>query len=240
MVWTTAEDFFKTFIRLFGLMVEVDEVNKVVKLNTLSKVYHNRPMAIDWSDKLDTSQTIEEKYSPDETYAKKNKFSFTKNEKIDKIDEAYATIDNETLSQEKTMCGEELSVESAEGPHTVTWFKNTEGLATEWEDMKFPQFFHYSRVDTPSNDFSHYIVEPVTASECLETWYDYLFGIYSNEYIFKDYLKITAYFNLNEEDIASFNQVVPVFIRKFGAFFYVNRIKNYMSGKTTQVELIRL
>ena len=240
MVWNTAEDFFKTFIRLFGLMVEVDEVNKVVKLNTLSKVYQNRYLAIDWSEKLDISQTIEEKYSPDETYAKKNKFRFTKNEKIDKIDEAYATIDNETLSQEKTMCGEELSVESADA-NSITWFRNTEGLATEWEDMTFPQFFHYSRVDIPlSNDFSHYSVQPVTASECLGVSYDYLFGIYSNEFIFKDYLKITAYFNLNEEDIASFKQVVPVFIRKFGAFFYVNKIKNYMSGKTTQVELIRL
>ena len=239
LVWNTAEDFFKTFIRLFGLMVEVDEVNKVVKLNTLSKVYQNRYLAIDWSDKLDISQTIEEIYNPDGTYAKKNKFRFTKNEKIDKTDEAYATIDNETLSQEKTMCGEELSVESADD-NSITWFKNTEGLATEWEDMKFPQFFHYSSVDAPGNDFSYYTVQPVTASECLETWYDYLFGIYSDEFIFKDYLKITAYFNLNEEDIASFKQEVPVFIRKFGAFFYVNRIKNYMSGKTTQVELIRL
>jgi len=137
------------------------------------------------------------------------------------------------------MCGEELSVESADA-NSITWFKNTEGLATEWEDMAFPQFFHYSRRDKPfSNDFSHYSVQPVTASECLE-FYDYLFGIYSDEYIFKDYLKITAYFNLNEEDIANFKQVIPVFIRKYGAFFYVNKIKNYISGKTTQVELIRL
>ena len=134
------------------------------------------------------------------------------------------------------MGGEKLSVESAD-PHSVTWFKNTEGLATEWEDMEFPQFFHYSRVDDP---YIHYIVEPVTASDCL-VFYDYLFGIYSDEYIFKDYLKITAYFNLNEEDIANFKQRIPVFIRKFGAFFfYVNKIKNYIAGKTTQVELIRL
>ena len=237
--WATAEDFFKTFIRLFGLMVEVDEVNKVVKLNTLSEVYQNRNLAIDWSDKLDISQTIEEVYKPDGTYAKKNILRFTKNEKTGKTDEAYATINNETLSNEKTMCGEELSVESAD-PHSVTWFKNTEGLATEWEDMKFPQFFHYSRVvDPSSSDFSHYSVSPVTASDCLE-FYDYLFGIHSNEYIFKDYLKITAYFNLNEEDIANFKQRIPVFIRKFGAFFYVNKIKNYIAGKTTQVELIRL
>ena len=236
LVWNTAEDFFKTFIRLFGLMVEVDEVNKVVKLNTLSKVYHNRYMAIDWSEKLDISQTIEEKYSPDETYAKKNKFSFTKNEKIDKTDEAYATINNETLSKEKTMCGEELSVESADA-NSITWIKITEALVPEWEDMAFPQFFHYSSVDDPI--LSYYIVRPVTASECLD-FYDYLFGVYSDEYIFKDYLKITAYFNLNEEDIASFKQEIPVFVRKFGAFFYVNKIKNYMSGKTTQVELIRL
>jgi hypothetical protein len=239
IVWSTAEDFFKTFIRLFGFMVEVDEVNKVVKLNTLSEVYDNRYLAIDWSDKLDISQTIEEVYKPDGPYAKKNILSFTKNEKTGKTDEAYATINNKTLSDVKTMCGDELSVESAD-PHSVTWLKNTEGLATEWEDMEFPQFFHYGRRSAPfSSDFSHYSVQPVTAFECLE-WYDYLFGIYSDEYIFKDYLKITAYFNLNEEDIANFKQRIPVFIRKFGAFFYVNKIKNYIAGKTTQVELIRL
>ena len=237
--WTTAEDFFKTFIRLFGFMVEVDEVNKVVKLNTLSEVYNNRYLAVDWSDKLDISQTIEEVYKPDGTYAQKNILRFTKNEKTGKTSEAYATIDNETLPKEKTICGEELSVESADR-HSVTWLKNTEGLATEWEDMKFPQCFHYSRVTDPiSHDFSHYVVQPVTAYQRLE-YYNYLFGIYSDEYIFKNYLKITAYFNLNEEDIANFKQVIPVFIRKYGAFFYVNKIKNYIAGKTTQVELIRL
>jgi hypothetical protein len=239
MVWSTAEDFFKTFIRLFGLMVEVDEVNKVVKLNTLTEVYNNKNLAIDWSDKLDISQTIEEVYKPDGTYAKKNILRFAKNEKTGKTDEGYAFINNETLSNEKIMCGEELSVESAD-LYSVTWFKNAEGLAIEWEDMKFPQFFHYTRVNAPSSsDFSHYSVRAATARWRLE-YYNHLFGIYSDEYIFKDYLKITAYFNLNEEDIANFKQVIPVFIRKYGAFFYVNKIKNYIAGKTTQVELIRL
>ena len=59
-------------------MVEVDEVNKVVKLNTLSEVYNNKYLAIDWSDKLDISQTIDEVYKPDGTYAKKNILRFTK------------------------------------------------------------------------------------------------------------------------------------------------------------------
>ena len=132
----------KIFSRLqktVWFLVEVDEVNKVV-LNTLSEVYDNRDLAIDWSDKLDISQTIEEVYKPDGTYAQKNILRFTKNEKTGKTDEAYATINNETLSNEKTMCGEELNVESAEA-NSVTWFKNTEGLATEWEDMKSPIFF---------------------------------------------------------------------------------------------------
>jgi len=47
-------------------------------------------------------------------------------------------------------------------------------------------------------------------------------------------------FFLNDRDIEEFDQFVPVFIEYFGAYFYVNKIKNYISGRVTRCELIKL
>ena len=47
-------------------------------------------------------------------------------------------------------------------------------------------------------------------------------------------------FLLTPEDVERFDPSVPVYVGKYGAYFYVNRIKNFEAGKLTACELIRL
>jgi hypothetical protein len=59
--------------------------------------------------------------------------------------------------------------------------------------------------------------------------------------VLRDYRKIeSAFFDLDENDIETFSPYIPVYIEKFGAYFHVNIISNYMKNKLTEVELIKI
>jgi hypothetical protein len=51
---------------------------------------------------------------------------------------------------------------------------------------------------------------------------------------------VEAAFLLTPEDVERFDPSVPVYVGKYGAYFYVNRIKNFEMGRLTACELIRL
>lgn len=52
--------------------------------------------------------------------------------------------------------------------------------------------------------------------------------------------KITAYFKLTQNDIAELDHFIPIYIEYFGNYFYINKIHNFVNGKSTKCELIRL
>lgn len=47
-------------------------------------------------------------------------------------------------------------------------------------------------------------------------------------------------FALSSYDIEKFSPFIPVWVEKFGAFFYVNKINNFQIGKLTKVDLIKI
>jgi len=49
-----------------------------------------------------------------------------------------------------------------------------------------------------------------------------------------------AEFYLTPKDICEYDPFTPVYIDTFGAYFYVNKIKNFVSGKLTKVDLVRI
>lgn len=49
-----------------------------------------------------------------------------------------------------------------------------------------------------------------------------------------------AEFYLNPKDISEYNPFIPVYIDYFGAYFYINKIKNFVSGKLTKVDLVKI
>ena len=51
---------------------------------------------------------------------------------------------------------------------------------------------------------------------------------------------INAYFNLSTLDIAQLDLFTPVWIEKYGCFFYISKINNFIAGQPTQVELVKM
>jgi len=49
-----------------------------------------------------------------------------------------------------------------------------------------------------------------------------------------------AKFNLPVYEVAGLKHYIPIFLRQYKAYFYVNKISNYVSGKLCNVELIKL
>lgn len=51
---------------------------------------------------------------------------------------------------------------------------------------------------------------------------------------------VKAYFNLSPEDIRTLDHLVPVYVRYFSAFFYVQKIDKYQQGQSTAVTLVKI
>jgi hypothetical protein len=51
---------------------------------------------------------------------------------------------------------------------------------------------------------------------------------------------VAATLMLTEQDVANFNQLLPVYIDKFGTYFFVNKISNWMAGRPCKVELVKI
>ena len=51
---------------------------------------------------------------------------------------------------------------------------------------------------------------------------------------------LEVYLLLDEKDIEEFDPFTPVYISYFGAYFYVNKINNFVAKQITKVELIKL
>jgi len=51
---------------------------------------------------------------------------------------------------------------------------------------------------------------------------------------------LEAEFNLTEWDIEQLDLFNPVYIQKYRAWFYISKISNFVAGKLTKVELIKI
>ncbi len=79
------------------------------------------------------------------------------------------------------------------------------------------------------------VVNHQSAQKYVDEYYKYL-----SDNMLKEYKIIECWVYLTPRDIENFNPMVPVWIDAFGGYFYVNKIKNFVSGKLTKCELVRL
>ena len=70
-------------------------------------------------------------------------------------------------------------------------------------------------------------------------------GLISNHYqgfenMFTRVKRIVVNLNLNQVDISIIDHRIPIYLSQFNEYFYLNKISNYINGRLTAVELIRL
>lgn len=237
----TQLDFFKMFTQLFGLTVQVNNETKTVYAYTMQKLYDNKSLAKDWSEKLhdkknDKSFTIR-------SYGQSNYIKLDDNE-IDNVkDKGVFTIQNETLPLEKDLFNIKLEAGNDATSMGVSVASipleevtiDGEITTREFKDGK-PHIVEITngQVMFLGTLLNAKLANHATAQSFVNNYYARLIDmLYRAKWIDEE-------FWLTDEDIEKFDHFVPVYVQKYGAFFYVNKIKNYISGQLTKCEIIKL
>jgi hypothetical protein len=84
-------------------------------------------------------------------------------------------------------------------------------------------------------EYEYRIANHVTAGRIVDMGYSIL-----GDKLLKRAKLVEDKFHLTPEDVELFDPSVPVYIEKYGAYFYVNKIRNFELGNLTTCELIKL
>jgi hypothetical protein len=243
-------DIFKLFCQLNELTVFVDEENKVVYCRSFSDMINYKAYAKDWSKKLH-KDGLEYSYS-DSKYGYNTIIKLKDDTEIGITQKTVLPTDNETLQKEKNLF--ELDLMSA-FEDNVLHLRAIE--VDENGNIEVSPIGNYlANVEAqPSLDIEIVNNTENRQPERVMMKRASLFSEYQiyNNYaglrkIISNYRTIEAKFNLTDQDIEDYLKVdnnipgcfIPVWIDYFGAYFYINKIKNFISGKLTTVELIKL
>ena len=237
----TQLDFFKMFTQLFGLTIQVNNETKAVYAYTMQKLYDNKSLAKDWSEKLHDKKS--DKSFTIRSYGQSNYIKFDDNE-IDNVkDKGVFLIQNETLPLEKDLfnikfeAGNDstsMGVLVASIPLEEVTIDG-EITTREFKDGK-PHIVEITngQVMFLGTLLNAKLTNHVKAQSFVDNYYARLIDmLYRAKWIDEE-------FWLTDEDIEKFDHFVPVYVQKYGAFFYVNKIKNYISGQLTKCEIIKL
>lgn len=214
--WKTALDIYKTALQRYARISHVE--NRSVETYRLWDVISNKPNAVDWTEKL-----IEDTTNYHSDFCRNNYLGLEKNSVTDREEKRPFVVPDDMLEDKQDYVI--LPVEAGEDSVTCSY----------WEETKDDEG-HISR---EKNDPSYpYIFE--TGTETLLSSF-HLIGAY-NELIglLQKYRKVEARMLLTQMDIAAFKHTTPVYLKQYGAYFYVNKISDWEAGQICEVELIKI
>ena len=252
----TQKDFIKAIMQITGAIIDTDVLNQSVRFELFETITSE--------DAKSTAVNIDEFLSgkPKEIdehpdgHAQKNWLRFKKDERVTEYyGDSFFTIEDETLPKESTLVtlpfaasmkkpklidldvwevlrtynGADVtpqprllvkSVQTGLSPAITFLDGGTVGTSTE---------YHYGSFDDYVN--SDYQVD----------WKSILNTLYVNRIeVLKNYKKVTETAHFNANFINQLDLFDPVFSHYYSAFFIINKITSYQSGKTCNVELIRI
>lgn len=255
--FSTRADILQEFMRLYGLTLELDPVNKKAHLYTLDWVYDRRAEAADWTDKLVPGEG-ELTYTVG-NYARRNTFGLKADETNDISDEYTFTVDDTNLDESKTLWTSKFLAiadvkngsEDAAPNFPIYEVDRSTSERTGWT-------LKYSKTSVPvvirttaetkqlelTQGYNSDIwqVDDVT----VEKWRVYGMTAFAEYYshLWNDILNkakaIQVTVNLNAADIEGLDLMRPVWLEQYGHYFYISKIVNYIPGKLTKVNLIRM
>jgi hypothetical protein len=252
-------DVVKMICNMFGLIPEVNARDRKVKFWNYLELYKNVATAKDWSEYLS-----EEEYETEfkfGNYAQNNYLKYKESDDVLKDNgKGNMQVDDETLEGEKDQF--ELPVSTCDEV-TILTDVNVSRINMNDYDSGTDTYIQNSKIDprivvirdiaalksiiitthvtgkTPSG-VEYESFSPKTAMSAdismtsLITEYVGLSRLLTKSKIKK--LK----FNLPEYIVAYIDHSIPVYLSQYNAYFYVNKISNYVCGKLTTVELIKL
>lgn len=261
----TQIDFVKMVCNIFGLVPEANERDHEIRFWNYRELYENIPLAVDWSKYLsERDDEVEFKFGD---YAQNNYLKYKQSDDVNVVNGiGNMQIDDETLQEEKDMV--QLSVSTCDEVSILTnnFAVRTSRIAfNEWDDEDaeyksaegidarivyvyntrstasplYQKTFAIRNTVLPGGATAE-INSPLNASS-LEVSFSSMISYYS---FVSRLLTLTnlrrVKFNLPVYQVAGLRHNVPVYISQYKAYFYVNKISNFVPGRLCTVELIRL
>jgi hypothetical protein len=248
MPFETCFDLFSTYIRANGLFVRVNAKSKTVQLTPVSEIL-GRSSAVDWSKKLcldGKAQKILFKHD----FERNNYLKFLENRDTAEVDRCNITLSNGNLTGSKdilTIDTESLRTVKLTYRSNIALTHNIVDSTAYVLDDEGGISAKEIGVQLVNADLGRVSIGigggvsirnlaiKVDAARMVRDTYKPLF-----ERLFKKLRTVEATFLLDERDVANFNQLAPVYVDYYGAYFFVNKISNWMAGKPCKVELIKL
>lgn len=250
----TQSDFIKSICNMFALVPECDPRTRIVTFWNYNELYYNVLAARDWSKYLsEMGDEMEFKFGD---YAQQN---FMKYKDTDDVIPANGTgmmqLADETLPDTKDMIAVPFSY--ADEVLIFSTNENVSRIAMNKYDSKNDEYVANEKIEprilygsvltgktmklsVPDIPTTIDVANPIKMSSI-----EVSFGSLGVNYaplanmLYKTKL-VTAKFNLPVYEVAQFKHNVPIFLSQFHSYFYVNKIKNYVAGKLTSIELIKL
>jgi hypothetical protein len=256
---TKQSELLATYLKLTCSLIQVDEVNKVVNIIPFEKLNDNIPNALDWSNKLDLTDTPQITFAVD-GYAQRNLCTWQYDEVFDPNQNAtfangVITLDDQNLDDEQDLIEIDFSAstQALTGGLIVADLQifNDDGTFKDEIDQRilFAKFndvaFTYTDGTSNSAQTTDILLTHFQKSGEINLGFnDNLIPTFYQAFIdVLDKAKIvTCLLRLNASDINQLDLTIPVYIEYFNSYFYVSKISGYNPNRnvSTLVELVKL
>lgn len=242
-------EFVKAIAFKFCQAIIPDNEGKVVTFRSWSELKNRKGEAADWSDKIDDSQDHEIKYRLT-GWAQKNYLRWTADDSVPiGYGDGYIGINDEWLPLERTI----VTLPFNATPNNATGTPCIPRLDTnKWKNEVGQRLLMTESVAgsiTIFSDDGNFTMNPYRKSffkddanvlnigfddRLIDDYFDFIATFIDDTKVITPSLLLTV------EDINVLDPFLPVYIKRYGSYFFVNRVNSWIANKPCKVELIRI
>ena len=237
-----------------------------VRIYTFDELFRRRAdgKIMDWSEKLVLDSERTDGFSIS-NYAQKNIISLSANSDDGTQDEGSFPVNNKTLEGEKSLftipveAGRNIAYSAGGIGRTVAVIPTLERDVETDDDGNEKITLSYKGCKThlvrmtgdstvvknisgfrASGQYvgPQYMSLPVAVSVPMQNLVDKYYARIKD--MLHNARTLSAYFNLSALDIDQVDLFTPVWVKHYGAYFYISKINNFVAGQPTRVDLIRI
>ncbi|KAI0556520.1 chromosome segregation ATPase [Gracilaria domingensis] len=240
----TPTKFFKSILQAFAGIAQVDENDKRVLLTKFEDLIENKTVARDWSDKLSLQKLRDTEREFDfDGYGKTNYLRYSNDSEVDPdIGLGSFAIDNDFLEDEKDLFDLPYSA-SLQGSVFTTPVECAEvNFFTDAKERK-PRLIYLKDENLAFSVHNNNSNETAFNGPCKSGQFKlpgeqglHLNDCISNYYgswveMLQRYVRVELDFNLDVKDVRDFDFSIPVYLKQFAAYFYVQKIDKFRKGE---------
>lgn len=247
-------DFFRSIAAYLGYVFSYNPIANEVSSWRINQVLENKAKAADWSDYLSVENSNTLSYRLD--YAKINRFKWKPDPDVKAGDnDTFMSVDDDNLGAEKDVlimpfASTDTVEHSDEEMSRIGWFISQEAGNEQYKEGKNITARMCLRVATTDlavrYQDSGYMGSnyDLTQSQSRKAMPATMIETVNRNQTLASMLnrtkKVVLNFNLPPDVVKNLDHSIPIYLRQYGQVFFVERVNNWMYGRTCTVELIKI